>query len=117
MAPPGTRVILHDKTGNQTSWGHHGKQGWYIGTSLDHYMCMQCYKPATGIVRITDTLQYTPKAFVSPKTTTEDYLQQAIGEILAIINNLTNSLPFLSYSDVTKNSINYISHIFHRSTK
>ena len=27
MAPPGTRVILHDKPGNRTSWGHHDTPG------------------------------------------------------------------------------------------
>ena len=58
---------------------------------------MQCYIPATGIVRITDTLQYIPKAFVFPKTTTEDYLQQAIGDIIAIMKNPPKTLPFLSY--------------------
>ena len=85
MAPPGTRVIVHDKHGNCTSWGHHGTKGWYIGPSLDDYRCMHCYMPATGIVQITDILQYIPKAFAFPKTTTEDYLQQAIGKIIAII--------------------------------
>ena len=63
MAPPGTRVILNEKTGNHTPWGHHGTPGWYIGTKLDHYRCMQCYMPVIGIVRITDTLQYIPKEF------------------------------------------------------
>ena len=73
-APPGTRVIVHDKPGNRTSLGHHGTPGWYIGPSLYPYRCMQFYMPATGIVRITDTLQYIPKGFAFPKTTAEDYL-------------------------------------------
>ena len=38
---------------------------------------------ANGIVIITYTLQYTPKVFASPKTTTGDYLQQAIEYIIA----------------------------------
>ena len=67
MAPPGTRVIVHDKTGNRTSWGHHGTPGWYIGPSLNQCRCMQCYMPATSILRITYTLQYIPKAFFSQK--------------------------------------------------
>ena len=75
MSPPGTRVIVHDKHGNRKSRGHNGTPGWYIGTSLDHYRCMQCYISASGTVIIIDTLQYIPKAFPSPKTTTKDYLQ------------------------------------------
>ena len=102
MAPPETCVILHEKPVNRTSWGHNGTLGWYIGPSIDHYRCMQCYMPATGMVRITDTIQYIPKAFVFPKTTTEDYLQQAIGDIIAIINNPPKKLPLLSYGDAKK---------------
>ena len=85
MVPSETRVIVHKKSGNCTSWGHHGTTGFCIGPPLDHYRCMQCYIPTTGIVRITYTLQYIPKAFSFPKTTTEDSLQQAIEDIIAII--------------------------------
>ena len=50
MIPPGTRMIVHNKPDNHTSWGHHGTKGWYIGPSIDHYRCMQCYIHSTGIV-------------------------------------------------------------------
>ena len=63
---------------------------------------MQYYITATGIVRITYTLKYIPKAFVFLKTTTEDYLQQAIGDIIAIIKDPPKTLPFLSYGDARK---------------
>ena len=43
---------------------------------------MKCYMPKTGIVLITDTLQYIPKAFDFPKTTTEYDLQHAIVYII-----------------------------------
>ena len=72
--------------------------------------------PATGILRITDTLQYIPKEFASPNTTTPYYLQQAIGDIIAIIKYPLKTLILLSYSDATKNASNHIAHIFHRST-
>ena len=70
---------------------------------------------ATGIVRITDKLKYTPKASASPKTTTEDYLQQEIGYIIEIMKDNLKTLPFLSYGDATKNSINHIAHSLQRS--
>ena len=79
MAAPGTCVIVHEKPGNCTSWGHHSTISFYIGPSLYHYICMHCYMPATAIVRITDTLKYIMKVFTFPKTTTEDYLQKEIG--------------------------------------
>ena len=68
--------------------------------------------PVAYIVRITDTLQYIPKAFFFPNKTTEDYLQQAIGDIIAIIKYPPKTLPFLSYSNATTKSINQIAQIF-----
>ena len=116
MVTPVTCVIVHNKPGNITSWGHHGTPGWYIGPSLDHYKCMQCYMPETEILLITDTLQYIPKAFSSPNIITEYYLQQAIGEILAIIQDSPKTLHFLSYGDETKHVFNYIANILQKST-
>ena len=49
--------------------------------------------PTTGIVRVTDTLKYTPKAFALTKTTTEYYLQKAIRDIILIIKDPPNTLP------------------------
>ena len=56
---------------------------------------MQCYMHATGILPITDTLQYTPNKFNLPKTTTEYDIQQEIVEIIEIIQYLPNTLPLL----------------------
>ena len=56
MSPHGTFMIVQDKPGNLISWVHHVSPSCYIGPSLDHYRSMQCYMPATGIIRITDTL-------------------------------------------------------------
>ena len=102
MVTPRTRGIVHDKLGNLTSWVHHYTPFWYIGPSLDHYRYIQCNMPATGIVIITDTLQYIPKEFAFPKTTTEDYLQQAIGDVISIMKYPSKTLLFLSYGNATK---------------
>ena len=87
MALTVTRMLVHVKPGNWTSWGHNGTTGWYIGPYLYQYRCMQCYMPATVIEIITDTLQYIPKEFSLPKTTTQNYIQQNIGDIIAIMKN------------------------------
>ena len=39
-----------------------------------------------------------------PKTTTEDYFQQAIGDIIAMMENPPTTFPFLSYGDAKKNN-------------
>ena len=57
---------------------------------------------ATGILRITDTFQYIPKTFNSPNTTIEYYLQQEIADIISILRDPLNTLPFLYYGDASK---------------
>ena len=71
---------------------------------------------ATGILRITDTFKYIPKTFNSPNTTIEYYLQQEIADIILILRDPLNTLPFLYYGDASKNTINRIAHILQRST-
>ena len=56
------------------------------------------------------------KGICSPKITTEDYLQQAIGDIILIMKEPLKTLPLFSYSDATTNTINHISHILHKIT-
>ena len=116
MVLPGTSLIVHNKPINCTSWSHNGTPGYYIGPSLDHYRFMQCNMPATGIVRTTDTLQYIAKESALPKTTTEDYLQQAIVEIIAILQDPPKTLTLLSYGDAKKYAIYQIAHILQKST-
>ena len=102
MAPPVTRVIFHIKPNNLTSWGHHGTNVWYIDPSLDHFRCMYCYMPRTGIVKITDTLQNILKSFALPKITTDYYLQQAIGYMIAIMKDPPKTPHSLLYGYETE---------------
>ena len=37
MAPPGTRVILHEIPAKRGTWAPHGVDGWFLGPALDHY--------------------------------------------------------------------------------
>jgi hypothetical protein len=37
VAPPGTRIIAHEKPDKRASWDPHGLDGYYLGPALDHY--------------------------------------------------------------------------------
>jgi hypothetical protein len=43
LAPPGTRVIAHEKPYQRASWDPHGLGGYYLGPALDHYRCYQVH--------------------------------------------------------------------------
>jgi hypothetical protein len=36
MAPPGTRVLVHEKPDKRGTWAPHGIDGWYVGPALEH---------------------------------------------------------------------------------
>jgi hypothetical protein len=45
MAPPGTRVILHETPAQRGTWASHGERGWYIGPATEHYRNYRlCYQ-------------------------------------------------------------------------
>jgi hypothetical protein len=37
MAPPGTRIIVHETPNIRRTWAPHGQDGWYTGPTLEHY--------------------------------------------------------------------------------
>ena len=41
ICPAGTKVIVHSKPDNRPSWAYHGREGWTIGTSPEHYRCIK----------------------------------------------------------------------------
>jgi hypothetical protein len=60
LAPPGTRVVVHEKPRQRGTWAPHGVDGWYIGPALEHYQCYKCYIPSTNSICIADTVEFFP---------------------------------------------------------
>jgi hypothetical protein len=58
LAPPGTRVIIHEQTGVRRTWSVHGTDGWYLGPAPEHYRCYTDYCSKTGNERIIDTVEF-----------------------------------------------------------
>ena len=94
LAPPGTRVVLHEKPAHRASWAYHGVDGWYVGPSFEHYRCVKVYIPDTGAVRDAGTVQFFPEVIPIPATSPEDYLKQAATDILSILKNPPPTLPY-----------------------
>jgi hypothetical protein len=36
LSPPGTKVIIHEKTDHCGSWSPYGLNGWYVGPAMEH---------------------------------------------------------------------------------
>jgi hypothetical protein len=115
LAPPGTKVLVHLKPDQRPSWAYHGEEGWYVGPSMHHYRCVQCFMPTTSRVRDVDTVEFFPATIPFPAVTTEDYLKQAAGDILGILRNPPTNMPYLTYGDATTNALVQIAQLLGRA--
>jgi hypothetical protein len=116
LAPPGTRIVVHENSNNRTSFGTHATDGWYIGPALDHYRCYHCYIPSTASTRNADTVDFFPKQVPFPKTNTDDYLRQAAEDIVSILSTKRTSNPSLTYGSPITNAYTHIAQILRRAT-
>ena len=85
IAPPGTNILAHAKPTNRSSWAPHGDKGWYVGPSMHHYICVNCYFPKTRSQRDVDTVTFFPKLIHFPEVKTDDFLKQAALDIIFAI--------------------------------
>ena len=115
LLPPGSKVLIHDKPGKRASWDTHGTDAWYIGPSLEHYRCVNCYVPSTNSVRTADTLAFFPYKIPIPSTTSIDCIKKSLSDIISILNSPFKTLPSLHFGDDTKNAIQQIATILKRS--
>ena len=60
LAPPGTQVIIHEKPTVRGAWASHGVKGWYLGPSMNHYMCHCLYVTKTRGERDSDYVEFSP---------------------------------------------------------
>ena len=115
LAPPGTKIVVHAKPTDRASWGFHGRDGWTIGPSLEHYRCIKCFIPTTKSEINSDTLAFFPHEIPLPKVSAEDYLKQATQDIISLLTHPVTFLPNLKVGDTTKNALLEIAQILHRS--
>jgi hypothetical protein len=117
LAPPGTKIISHNKPHARASWDPNGDEGWYIGPALKHYRCVNCYYPCTGSTRVTDTVVFFPKHVKFPAVGINDFLKQAAQDIVSILTKPPPStVPSLTAGDDTNNALLQLADLLNRST-
>ena len=115
LAPPGVKVATHQKSTQRPSWGFHAKMGFYVGPAMEHYRCFQCYIPTTGTIRITDTVKFYPHDEPFPEVGVKDQFIQTISDLITILKNQKQHLPFLKFGDATKNALTTLATLLQRN--
>ena len=112
MAPPGTKVLVHETLQQQRTWHFHGKEGWYIGTSTLHYRCYRIFIPETRGERITKTVQFFPHNGAMPAISSVDAATDAARRLADALANPAPAVPFACFSSQTMDAIRQLSDIF-----
>ena len=60
---------------------------------MEHCICYKCFIPSTRGTRNADTAKFFPQQITFPKITTEQYLKQAVTDILAILQSPDQQNP------------------------
>jgi hypothetical protein len=80
FAPPGCKIIAHEKPGKRRTWAPHGQHGYSLGPAMHHYRCQNVYISATASDRIVDTLELFPHNYQMPQLSSTDRLLIAAKE-------------------------------------
>jgi hypothetical protein len=67
FAPPGCKIIAHEKPGNRHTWAPHGQHGYSLEPAMHHYHCQNVYISSTANERIVDTLEFFPHNYQMPQ--------------------------------------------------
>ena len=95
FAPPGAKVLAHEKPVRRASWGLHANKGWYIGPALNHHQYYKYIKQSTGAERITDTIKFQHHNVKVPQLTAADIITSAARELQHAIKQQPTKAPML----------------------
>jgi hypothetical protein len=112
FAPPGCKIIAHEKPGKRLTWAPHGQHGYSLGPAMHHYGCQTVYIAATASERIVDTLEFPPHNFPMPQLSSTDRLIMAANDMSNALKNTHPEVPFSHIGDDTMAALRTLAEIF-----
>jgi hypothetical protein len=112
FAPPGCKIIAHEKPGKRHTWAPHGQHGYYLGPAMHHYRCQNVYISATASERIVDTLNFFPHNYQMPQLSSTDILLMAANDMSNALQNPHPEVPFTHVGDDTISALTALAEIF-----
>jgi hypothetical protein len=117
MAPPDTKVLIHDKPQKRGSWDPNGVEGWYLGPALQNYRCYHIFATKTKATRITNTVEFFPTNTKISCATPTDVAIQASHDIIKVLPQKKTSTPLAHIGNDQLEAIQQIADIFNSHIK
>ena len=117
LAPPGMKIVTHNKPDQRASWAPHGAEGFYVGGTPEHYRCFRVFIPALQSTRVSDTLAFFPKkSFPTPHVSPKDEITLAAKDLITALEKpATPNMPLYSIGDPQRQALKQLSNIFNES--
>ena len=112
MAPPGTRVLVHEKPAVRQSWDPRAIDAWYLGPALKHYRCYRVWVWETQHERIADTLAWFPTRVKMPTLSSVDLVLAAAKDLITALQNPSPGSPLAPTTDSQTAALKQLADIF-----
>ena len=81
LGPMGCEVQIYNGPDKRKSWEERSLDGWYLGTSPEHYRCHRIYVRKTKDERVSNTVTFKHRYITNPAVTEADIAIQAIRDL------------------------------------
>ena len=105
LAPLGCGIQIHEDTDKRKSWAPHTIDGWYLGTSPEHYRAHRVYAKSTNSERISETVFFKHKYLTNPTISHADKVVNAARELYNALSRKKqglNSTTMKALQDLSK---------------
>jgi hypothetical protein len=112
FAPPGCKIIAHEKPVKWQTSAPHGQHGYLLGPAMHHYWCQNIEILTTASERIVDTIKIFPHNYQMPQLSSTGRLLMASKEMTYVLQNPNPEVPFASVGDDTTSALTDLAAIF-----
>jgi hypothetical protein len=116
LAPPGTKVVVHEKSSVRASWAAHAVDGWYLGPAMNHYRCYRVWITETTSERVADTLSWYPTQVSMPRASSTEEASAAARDLIEALANPGPASPLAPLSDSHRQALFQLADIFSQAT-
>jgi hypothetical protein len=112
FAPPGCKLIAHEKPSQRQTWAPHAQPGYSLGPVMHHYICQNVYITSTASARIVDTLEFFPHNSPMPQLSSTERLLMAANDMTRALKHPHMDVPLNTVGDCTITALTNLSAIF-----
>ena len=115
LAPPGTKIIIHNKPAIRGSWATRGYEGWCIGPALNHYRCHTVYAIHTAHERVTANVEFFQHYRKMPYRSSTENATIAAPKSTHALQNYSPASPFSNVGDKQMKALHQLAEIFQQT--